>query len=88
MDFFPKKKHCVYAEAKKNVFLSNAQNQNINAESFAFNNRIRWSECFNPNSNVPMTPKNIYPNPINPESAVLINNTNNINNANNYIYKY
>ena len=85
MDFFQKKKHCVYAEVKKNVFLSNAQNQNINAESFAFNNRIRWSECFNPNSNVPMTPKNIYPNPINPESAVIINNTNNINNA---IYPY
>ncbi len=87
MDFLPKKKHCVYAEVKKNIFISNAQNQSINAESFAFNDKTRLGEYFNPNNNAPMTPKNIYPNHINPQSPVIIKNTNNINNSNNHIIK-
>ena len=89
MNCLPQKKHSLYNEAKNNIFLSRNQNPNSNIESFAFNDRTRYlGQYFNPNNNVHITQKNLFPNSINQPSAVIINNINNaiyqqINNINN-----
>ena len=98
----PQKKYSKFLQIKNSTNLDNAQysNLNTNINGFEFNNRTKeLYEYFMPNNNVPMTPKDLYPNQqkqqkgfclgnfnnVNPNFITNINPNNNLNNGQNFI---
>ena len=102
MELLRQKNNNIFLQIKNSTNIGNAQYSNLNTHinSFEFNIRTKeLNEYFKPNNNVPMTPKDLYPNQqkqqkgfflgnfnnVNPNFITNINPNNNLNNGQNFI---